>query len=1090
MRISFFGLVFLTLCQGCILDEKSLFTDITEASGVEFENALVYTPEFNPYTYRNFFNGAGVALGDLNNDGLLDVYFTGNQVGNKLFINEGNLKFKDVTSRAGVGSLGSWSTGVTMVDVNADGYLDIYVCKSGPPATPHRHNELFINNGDLTFTEKAAEFGLDVVGLSVQAAFFDYDRDGDLDCYLLTNSFKSVGNFDFIKDQRNKPDSENGGNKFFTNDNGKYRDFTNQAGIYNSSIGFGLGITLGDFNDDAWVDIFVSNDFYERDYLYINNQKGAFVESLPQFFESISAGSMGADFADLDNDGINELFVTEMLPDSLARKKTKIQFETWDKFQQAVNNGYHYQFARNTLQKKISIGDSSYKEVGRMAGIAATEWSWGALLFDMDNDGLRDIFVSNGIYKDLLDRDYLSFSESTEAFQMIRQDKKNGIIKLIEAMPSSRFVNYAYHNQGNMRFNNLVDSWGLNKPMYSSGSAYGDLDNDGDLDLVVSNINSPSVVYRNNTDTSKNKSIRFDFSSISKNRFMLGTVVQVFANGRVLSGDNYTVRGYQSSVQPWITLGLGDTPRIDSAIVYWPNGEDTILYQLTPNEAYALQYKANQSGNKRRMNRDVKSICIQRIDTTIRHRGVDFSDFNRDRLLPMMYGNESPSLVSGDVNLDGVDEVYMGGGSGQDGVLMDLASDSLKKTKPIKFDGSTLCEETAGTFFDADGDGDLDFYFANGGRLLPPISSGQKDMILLNVENGRFEPSKHALPLPGFATSFAEAFDFDHDGDQDLFVAERYNSFTYGLGGRGFLLQNNGEGLFNDVTTKYAPEFAEARMITDGLIVDFDNDGWKDILLVGDWMPIVVFKNYRGLFTNVSKKLNLLNTEGWWNVVKADDLNKDGVVDFVLGNHGRNSFFMPGDRMYIHDFDKNGSTEQIYCTSQRGKYYPVLDKDELLSQIPSLKKTLIFYKDYKDKTMTDIFQEEVLSGSKILEVKYMSSVMLLSGPTGYSILDLPSQAQYAPVYALLLQDIDNDDVTDLIVGGNQFKVKPQFGRFDASDCFLFRGQLRGKDFRFLEGESLGIKGEVRDIKFINNQRAKLILFAKYDDNLEIFKICD
>src|SRR6267142_4433751 len=443
-------LVFVFLL-GCSTDRtpKSpvLFTDVTKGSGITFRNELTITEQLNPYTYRNFFNGAGVAIGDINNDGLPDLYFAGNQVGNALYLNMGHLAFKNITETAGVACPGVWSSGVTFVDLNADGFLDIYVCKSGNPDAPHRNNELFINNGDLTFTEKSKAYGLDIVGLSVQAAFFDYDKDGDLDCYLLTNSIRSVGNYDLVKDQREIPDSRGGGNKFFINENGTFRDYSKEAGIYRSTIGFGLGITLGDFNDDSWTDIFISNDFFERDYLYINNRRGSFTESLTDYFQSISMGSMGADYADLDNDGSPELFVTEMLPDSLSRKKTKTVFENWNKYQLNVQNGYYHQFPRNVLQKRI--GKNDYAEVGRMAGIAASEWSWGALLFDMDNDGRRDIFIANGIYKDLLDRDYLAYTGAEENVRKIIREEEKAVLKLIDLMPSSSFPNFAFRNEGN-----------------------------------------------------------------------------------------------------------------------------------------------------------------------------------------------------------------------------------------------------------------------------------------------------------------------------------------------------------------------------------------------------------------------------------------------------------------------------------------------------------------------------------------------------------------------------------------------------------------------------------------------------------------
>ncbi|HCX21849.1 MAG TPA: hypothetical protein DHN29_08030, partial [Cytophagales bacterium] len=485
--------VFFVSCQSS--DQKRLFKDVAGESGIAFANDLEYTEEFNPYTYRSFFNGGGVALGDINNDGLLDVFFTGNLVDNKLYLNKGDWQFEEITKAAGVSCPNVWSSGASFADVNGDGLLDLYVCKSGKPGGSNRYNELFINNGDLTFTEKSKEYGLDIVGLSTHAAFFDYDKDGDLDCYVLTNSLKSIGGFDLIKDQREIPDETGGGNKFFRNDDGRFVDITLESGIYASSIGFGLGITLSDFNKDGWTDLFISNDFFERDYLYINQEGEYFKESLESYFNSISMGSMGADAADLNNDAEPDLFVTEMLPSNVARKRTKAVYENWDKYQLNVRQGYFHQYPRNVLQQKIN--DSLFVEVGRYSNVSATDWSWGALMFDANNDGLRDIFVANGIYKDLLDRDYLTFTANDQQIRNQLKKKGNVIKDLIDVMPSQAVPNQMFKNQGDFVFDNVSEEWGLGMPTFSNGSAYGDLDNDGDLDLVINNVNMPALVYRN-----------------------------------------------------------------------------------------------------------------------------------------------------------------------------------------------------------------------------------------------------------------------------------------------------------------------------------------------------------------------------------------------------------------------------------------------------------------------------------------------------------------------------------------------------------------------------------------------------------------
>jgi hypothetical protein len=1082
-----YAVIILIGCSTDTPEKPELFTNVTGESGITFSNDLAITERLNPYTYRNFYNGAGVAIGDINNDGLMDIYFTGNQTDNKLYLNEGNMKFRDITDQAGVACAGVWCSGVTFADVNADGLLDIYVCKSGDPETANRANELFINNGDLTFREEASRYGLNVTGLSVQAAFFDYDKDSDLDCYLLTNSIRSVGNYDLIKDQRSIPDPQGGGNKFFINDNGKFVDYSEKAGIFRSNIGFGLGITLGDFNNDSWADIFISNDFFERDYLYINNQKGAFKESLPDYFESISMGSMGADLGDLDGDGVPELFVTEMLPESLTRKKTKTVFENWDKYQLNVQNGYYHQFSRNVLQKRI--GDGNYAEVGRMSGIAASEWSWGALLFDMDNDGKKDIFIANGIYKDLLDRDYLTYTAAEENIRKMVSEKRNAITELIDLMPSSAVPNYAYRNDGNLRFTNVATEWGLGKPMFSSGSAYGDLDNDGDLDLVVNNLNAPSAVYRNNSDVTKFAGMGLSLSSHGKNTQAVGARVTAYAGGHTHFADNYVTRGFQSSVQSKIHIGLGQgVSSIDSMRIEWSDRGDTMLYKVAVSANMAVKQTTNrQVATAKAKATPWKLTRLQK--TLFEHKGSGLIDFNRDRLLPMMYSNETPSLLKGDIDNNGTEDVYVGGGKDQPGTFILNERDVFKKYIPESMNSFSLAEETSGALFDVDGDGDLDVYMASGGRFFPNTSTVLSDQVFLNDGKGKFSESPDPLPFTSFvSTSVAVPIDFDKDGDQDLVIGERFDPFVYGLGGRGYVFSNDGKGKFTDVTQAVAPQLSNIGMITDAIVEDIDGDQWPDVILVGDWMPIVMLRNTNGKFSDISAQMGLSGTEGWWHAVEGGDLNKDGKPDFVFANHGLNTFFNAGDRMYVSDFDKSGSVEQIFCTGTGGKYFPVADRDEFVSQMPSMKKVLLYYKDYGMKSIDELFPPAVLEKSRMFQVNTLASMALISGAGGYQRVELPAEAQYSPLYGLLLTDLDKDGVLDLLAGGNQYSVKPQFGRYDASSGWFFKGRLDEGKFSFLPGRDLDIKGQIRDIEYVESNGKGYLLFAKYDSELEIYKV--
>lgn len=1087
VRLVLFAATVLMLAS-CFSPHKSsnsLFVELDNV--VYFENRIRITERINPYTYRSFYNGAGVGIGDVNNDGLLDLFFSGNQVDCKLLLNRGAFTFEDITAQAGVSCGGAWATGVTFVDINGDGLLDIYVCLSGDPDVPSRNNKLFINNGNLTFTEQSEYYGLDFVGLAVQSAFFDYDKDGDLDCYLLTNSFKPVGNFDFVKDARTVPDSLNGGNKLLRNDNGKFIDVSAQAGIYSSSIGFGLGITLGDFNGDNWTDIYISNDFFERDYLYINDTRGGFSESLPNYFESISMGSMGADFADLDNDGFADLFVTEMLPDSLNRRKSKTVYEPWNKYVIAVNNGYHHQFSRNVLQRQI--GPNQYFEVGRFAGVSASEWSWGALLFDIDNDGLKDIFIANGIYKDLLDRDYLTYTASSENIRRLIDEEKQPLVKLLDLMPSSRFINYAFRNEGNFKFTNVSKAWGLNRPMYSSGSAYGDLDNDGDLDLVINNINSPAAIYRNTTETSGNKSVTLKLSSGGRNTFAIGAKVVAYKGTDRYTAENFVTRGFQSSVQPFITLGVGEAVALDSIKIWWPEGGVTVMKHVTLNGNLTINREKSVVENAvvGLERKEKGSLVFERVQQfPFNHNGSGLNDFDRDRLLPHMYSNESGAMSVGDIDGDGQVEIYMAGGKSQESIFLKHTAKQFIPVSSLSISEYAMSEETRSLLVDVDGDQSLDLYMANGGRFFPSASSALTDRLFINNGSGQFVESANPLPFSRFvSTSVVKAVDYDRDGDTDLVIGERFDPFVYGKGGGVYLFANDGSGTFTDQSSSLG-DLRSIGMVTDFEIVDVNLDNWPDLVVVGDWMPVLMSLNDHGRFGKPSELI--LNSKGWWNTIESADFNSDGTPDFVLGNHGLNSFFKRGDRMYVGDFDQNGSVEQIFCTESGGAYYPVADKDELISQLPYLKRSLMYFRDYSNKTIEQIFKQGELATSKVFEVDELASMVVVSEKNTFNAIPLQNELQLSPIYALLIEDLDDDGILDLVAAGNHYQVKPQFGRYDASSGWFLKGMINTAGFSFGQPQTLGIQGQVRDIKHFKIFDEDYIFFSKHNGRLEILQI--
>ena len=1031
---------------------------LSDHTGISFQNTLSYTEDFNPYTYRNFFNGGGVALGDINNDGLIDIYFTGNIVDNALYLNKGNWKFDDITDFAGVSCKDNWSTGATFVDINQDGLLDLYVTKSGKPGGENRHNELFINNGDLTFKESSSEYGLDIEGLSVHAAFFDYDGDLDLDAYVLNNSIRSVGSYDLIEGQRNIPSQD--GNQLLENRNNKFENVSSDKGIFSSNIGFGLGITLSDFNGDLWPDLFISNDFFEKDYLYLNNNGDGFSEESLTYFDALSMGSMGADAADMDNDLIPDLIVTEMLPETLSRQKNKQVYESYDKFTLAGSKGYHKQYPRNALQR--NLGNTFY-EVGRQLGLSATEWSWAALLFDMDNDGYKDVYISNGIYKDLLDRDYLNYYANDEQISQILREGKKVITDLIDLMPSKAVTNSVFRNNGDFTFSDKRLGWGLNQPSFSNGSAYGDLDNDGDLDLVVNNVNSEAFIFENHSEVENHHFLSVILRDSGPNKFAIGAkAIAYLTDGNKIMIEQFPSRGFQSSVPYRLHFGLGKINSLDSLEIYWPDRKRSVIKDIQIDQILEIDRDNLQSESV-----DPKPTFI--IKKTEGQQLIDFKhdenyyvDFDSERLLPHMFSNEGPCIANYDLNNDGIQDFYIGGAKGQTGQLFLSDTNGFKKvSKP--FDLHKESEDVEAVFFDADNDGDQDLYVASGGKAYSTLSRTLNDRFYRN-ESGKFIYDSSALNFSKFFSTGAIAIgDANNDALLDIFIGERFNVDTYGIPGSISLMINRGNGSFK---ATYPPEFQNIGMITDIEFTDLNSDEKGDLIVVGEWMPILAFLNNESSWESISESIGFEETNGMWQSIETSDLNGDGVPDLVLGNMGQNGLYKPNMKLYLNDYDQNGKLEAIYTYSIDNKDFPIHDRDELIKQLPDLKKKLLYYEDYANQSIKDIFNETQISSSQVLEIKETRSLLFMSdSPLSYSKKLLPEEIQYSSVHAINIFDINQDGLNDLILGGNQYLVKPQYGAFDASKGWILYGDDNSKT-KFDKLLPLNIYGEIRDFTIV------------------------
>ena len=1074
--------------------EKTLFT-LIENSNINFENKLTETEGFNVFKYRNFYNGGGVAVGDLNNDGLPDVFFTANQGSNKLYLNKGNFLFEDISAKAGFGEKKEWSTGVVLVDINDDGWLDIYVCNAGNMLAPAlRKNQLFINNHNLTFTESAKQYGLDNDGYSTQASFFDYDLDGDLDCFLVNNSPIPANTLNYAN-MRDLPEAQwpvadflkGGGDHLYRNDNGKFTEVTKQAGIHGSLISMGLGVTVGDVNGDGYPDVYVSNDFFEKDYLYINQRNGSFVDELEQRIQHTSLSSMGADMQDINNDGFPDIFTTDMLPDADYRLKANSSFENYDIFKLKQKQGFYNQFTQNALQ--VNNAQGKFVETAFYSGVAASDWSWGALLFDADNDGLADVYVSNGIKRDVTDQDFIDFFANDVVQQMAITGKKEDVNNVISKMPSNPIANKAFQNLGNLRFKDAGNEWGFTTPSFSNGAAYADLDNDGDLDLIVNNVDAKAFVYRNNSrEYNKNNYLSISLKYKSPNSFAIGSTIRVYQGQQVISRQIIPSRGFQSSVEYKQTIGLGKL-QADSMTITWPDRTINTIIKPAVNQLHTINYSST-AAKKIQERAIIQPVLFEKITTNFdKHNEDDYVDFYAERNIPFMLSRQGPKAATADVNGDGLADIYIGGAKDQPGQLYLQTSGGFVKKDIPDFKTYSFDDVTVAFFFDCDHDGDIDLFTGAGGNFAATPGSFQ-NQLYLNDGKGNFTLKRGALPIINTNCGAALPLDYDGDGNLDLFIGSRSVPQSYGEDPRSYLLHNDGKGNYTDASN-VAPAFATLGMVTSAGYADVNGDGKKELIVTGDWMYPHIFSYNGKSFEEI--KTGLENLSGWWQSLAVADVDNDGDEDLILGNLGENFYLQADDKnpvkIWMKDFDQNGTVDKIFTKTVNGKDVPVFTKREVTDAIPSLKKLNLKHHDYATKTIQELFGNDI-DNAKVKKVNYTASCIAYNdGKGNFTVKKLPTAIQLSSVNAIQLMDINADGYPDIIAAGNFFDLLPQFCRLDGSYGHILMNDKKGNFVEMPNAKSgIELNGQTRDIISFKYKNEEGILFLENNDFPVLYKI--
>lgn len=1065
-------LAFIPLLAGCKgSSSDSVFTLLNaDQTHIDFVNAIQETEKDNVLNYEYFYNGGGVAAADFNNDGLIDLYFTANQGEDKLYLNEGKLVFKDITKEAGISWKGEWKTGVTVVDINKDGWQDIYVSVSANIDQPAlRKHKLYINNKTLkdsvpSFTEQAAAYGLDLITYATQAAFFDYDNDSDLDVYLLNHNVKDFKRFD--ADAVHAMRDSLAGHRLMRNEGGKFVDVSVQAGIKGNPIGFGLGIHTADLNGDGWLDIYVSNDYLEEDYLYLNNKNGTFTDVVKQATGHVSYFSMGNDVGDINNDLLPDIVAMDMLPEDNKRQKLLFGPDKYEAYLSMLRNGFHPEVMRNMLQLNNGVdraGKPTFSEIGQLAGIASTDWSWSALLADYDNDGFKDLFITNGYLRDYTNNDFVKYYADQGA------QKNQSVMEVISHMPSTKTPNYIFRNEHNLTFSNKQTDWGFDTPVISNGAVYADLDNDGDLELVTNNINEKAHLYQNQT-TEKVGNSYIDIVLNPKQAAQSATGTKVYVHsGELHQYQQYTpTHGFQSSMMIPMHVGLGKVKTVDSLVVVWQNGKVQKLRNVPVNQILTVNYDPGATTNFSVASPSAP-LFSQANTLDFQHQQTPLNDFSRQLLLPHMYSYAGPRMAKGDVNRDGLDDIYIGGGKGQAGELfVQQVGGHFRKSAQNTFKQDALCTDTDAAFLDADSDGDLDLYVTSGGYEYLPNDLLLQNRLYLNDGKGNFTKDATRLDLNDFAGNAVKVLDFDKDGDPDLFVCGSVTPHQYPRYQTSRLYRND-KGKFVPVQND---AFNNLGLLTDACIVDFDNDGFMDVVAVGEWTPIIRLRNDHGVFKRVRNELD--QTTGFWQRIIGDDFDKDGDVDLVVGNYGLNCHFKATPdlplSMLTDDFDGNGTIDPIVCYYIQGTNYPAYSRDELLDQLAPLRKKYTSYALFADATVDEVVNEFKGKTPTKETINELSTLYLVNNKGHFERRELPIQAQFAPVYAMATSDINGDGFPDLLLAGNQTHGRVRTGNIDANYGQVYMNDRKG-GFTYMPQYQSGLqlRGNVRSLLFVDNQ---------------------